>query len=76
MSLDEYKVRFIVEEHERRVRAYLMERAALKARAARSQAITSRVDQSFQLAADLAKMVGRWGVWLMRQARRMRPALG
>lgn len=61
MLFDPNYVRYLSEEHERRVHALLLERTALKARAARASAMAALAGRSFRLAAGLATKTWRWG---------------
>jgi hypothetical protein len=60
MLLNSEQFRFERKEYERRVDTLLMERAVREARAARTQAMTQLVDQSFRLVASLVAKIWGW----------------
>jgi hypothetical protein len=69
MLIDLYHADYEHKEYERRVRSLLLERALLKARADRANALA-------RLAAGLATTIWRWGWRTLNRGRWTLPALG
>ncbi|HMN30477.1 MAG TPA: hypothetical protein PKE45_20165 [Caldilineaceae bacterium] len=61
MSYDPDHTRYLFEEYERRVSAHLLERAALRARAERANAMAQLADRCTRPIAGLATRLWQWG---------------
>jgi hypothetical protein len=74
MLFDSNHTQYIFDEYERRVQTHLMERAALKARAVRANALAQLAGQCAHLAAGLATTSWRWALSTLQRVRWMLPS--